>query len=291
MRAAQLGRWQRGLVDLAPIYRYNVEYARRSLEHAARHGLMAFRLSSDVFPLLDVDPALRRLVPPLARLRDTVRNLGVHVSNHPSQFVVLSTPRANVLENSLGVLRDVGWVMRRIDADGSITLHGGGVYDDRAAAGARLVANLRHATPDARRRVALENDERGWTVPELLEATGGDVPIVFDKLHWQANPRSAPYDVELRSALATWPSDRVPEAHYSEQARGRQRGTHADYVSGRGLLTFLEELHDAAEGRDVAVIVEAKRKDLAIARAIGELRGRARNRLFELVPDLGACRG
>src|SRR4051812_10088112 len=176
--------------------------------------------------------------------------------------------------------------MSRIGAEGSITLHGGGVYDDRAAAGTRLARNLKRAPLEARRRVALENDERGWTVPELLDATSGHVPIVFDKLHWQANPRSARYDVELAAALASWPAGRVPEVHYSEQAIGKARGTHADDVSGSGLLEFLEELAEEAKGRDVAVIVEAKRKDLAIARAVGELTPRQRKRLLELVPDL-----
>ncbi len=45
-------------------------------------------------------------------------------------------------------------------------------------------------------------------------------------------------------------------------------------------------MHEAAHGRETAVIVEAKRKDLAIARAIGELGGTSYRRLLALVPDL-----
>lgn len=286
MRAAQLGRWKRGLVDLAPIYAYNADYARRSIEHAARHGLMAYRLSSDIFPLLDCDAGLRKLVPPLAPLRAAVERTGVHVSNHPGQFAVLSTPHAHMLENALGVLRDCGWVMQRIGATGSITIHGGGVYDDRAGAAQRLVTNLRRVSSPARRLLVLENDEHCWTVPELLDATDGRVPIVFDKLHWQANPRSAKYETELGGALATWPADRIPELHYSEQAAGKPRGAHAAHITGKGLLAFLEEVAEAAKGRDVTIIVEAKRKDLAIARAVGELGSAAHKRLLTLVPEL-----
>ena len=286
MRAAQLGRWQRGLVDLAPIYAYNADYARRAVEHAAEHGLMAFRVSTDIFPLLDVDARLRALVPSLAPLRAALERTGVHVSNHPGQFTVLSTPHAHMLDNALGVLRETGWVMQRIGASGSITIHGGGVYDDRAAAAARLMSNLRRVTRAARKRLVFENDEHCWTVPELLDATGGRVPIVFDKLHWQANARSAKYETELGGALATWPAERVPELHYSEQAPDKPRGAHSASITGKGLLQFLEEAHEAAKGRDVSVIVEAKRKDLAIARAVGELGGTAYRRLLALVPDL-----
>jgi UV DNA damage endonuclease len=123
-------------------------------------------------------------------------------------------------------------------------------------------------------------------VPELVEATEGRVPIVFDKLHWQANARSQRYGRELAQALSTWPPDRIPELHYSEQAPDKPRGAHGMHVTGSGLLLFLEEIAEAAKGRDVSVIVEAKRKDLAIARAIGELGGASWRRLLALVPDL-----
>jgi UV DNA damage endonuclease len=176
--------------------------------------------------------------------------------------------------------------MRRIGATGSITIHGGGVYDDRRGSAKRLVANLRRVSRPARRLLVLENDEHCWTVPELLDATDGRVPIVFDKLHWQSNARSAPYEVELAGALATWPHDRIPEFHYSEQAPGKPAGAHGMHITGKGLLLFIEEIAEAAKGRDAAVIVEAKRKDLAIARAIGELGGAAHRRLLALVPDL-----
>ncbi len=112
------------------------------------------------------------------------------------------------------------------------------------------------------------------------------MPIVFDKLHFQTNPRSARYETELSGALATWPADRLPEFHYSEQSERGPRGARAAYITGAGLLRFLEEISEAAKGREVVVIVEAKRKDLAIARAFGELGGNARRRFLKLVPDL-----
>ena len=123
-------------------------------------------------------------------------------------------------------------------------------------------------------------------MPELLDATEGTVPIVFDKLHWQANDRSAPYGEELGRAVATWPKGRLPELHYSEQAKDRPRGAHADWITGKGLLRFLEEVNDATD-RECVVVIEAKKKDVAIARAVAQLRGRDRARLVELVPRLG----
>lgn len=286
MRAAQLGRYQRGLVDLRPIYANNLDYAVRSVEYSRDHGLLAYRLSSDIFPLMDYSAEARALVPRLTKLRRAVEEADLHVSNHPSQFVVLSSPAEHVFDNSLKALEAVCSVMSSIRATGSVTLHGGGVYDDRASAAARLAANVARLPTRVRRFLAFENDERCWTAPELFEATSGQVPIVFDNLHWSANPRSIPYREELRLALRTWPAGRLPELHYSEQAAGKVSGAHADYITGEKLLEFLEDLHETAEGRECAVIVEAKKKDVAIARALGQLSAKKRARLFELVPGL-----
>jgi UV DNA damage endonuclease len=287
MRAAQLGRYKNGLVDLQPIYVYNAEYARRSIDYSIAHGLEAYRLSSDIFPLLDIANDARKIVPDLRPLRQIIETAGMHVSNHPSQFVVLSSPHENVVTNALQVMDDAGWVMESIGARGSITIHGGGVFGDRAASGARLAHNIDRLSPVARRLVALENDEKSWTVIDLVEATAGKIPIVFDKLHWQANARSAPYEIELREAIRSWPKERLPEFHYSEQENGKPRGAHAEWITGTGLLEFLEEIDAASEGREVTVIVEAKRKDMAIARAIDELSRGQWQRMSALVPSLG----
>jgi UV DNA damage endonuclease len=159
------------------------------------------------------------------------------------------------------------------------------VYGDRPAAAGRLASNVRRAR-SLRSRLALENDERLWTVPELTEATEGDVPIVFDILHWTANPRSRPLADELGAALRSWPVGRIPELHYSEQATGKVVGAHAEWVSGKELLAFARTVHEASEGRDVAVILEAKKKDLAIARAWSELGSGGRADLLRFFPDL-----
>lgn len=286
MRTAQLGRYQRGLVDLAPIYASNADYALRSVHYSARHGLHAFRVSSDLFPLLDCAPDARALVPAFTPLREVIHELDVHVSNHPSQFVVLSTPSAEVLANSLRVLADMGWMMEGMGAQGSITVHGGGVYGDRHTAGQRLHSQLRHLDDASRRHLALENDEKCWTVMDLLDATRGEVPIVFDVLHWEANPRSASLDEELHASLASWPPHRLPEIHYSEQALGKPRGAHADFVHGRKLLAFMERVAQVPRGMDAVVIVEAKQKDLAIQRAVRELPPAHKRRLLALVPGL-----
>jgi UV DNA damage endonuclease len=93
-----------------------------------------------------------------------------------------------------------------------------------------------------------------------------------------------------RAGMHLSAQDRLPELYYSEQARDKPAGAHAEYVTGRGLLRFCEEVEVVSGGREVVSLVEAKRKDLAIARAVAELPARQRARLEALVPDLAAAR-
>src|SRR5690606_26700050 len=212
--------------------RWSVDRRRGARRRARLRARGAARLSrfNGHLPAARLRPGAQK-ARSFAPLRATVARHGMHISNHPGQVVALATPDEYVLKNALVVLLVAAWVMQGIGAAGSITLPGGGVYGERGATGARLRDAIRRLPAAVRRRVVLENDEHGWTVPELLEATDGSVPIVFDKLHWEANPRSARYETELLGALATWPADRVPELHYSEQAEGKPRGAHASYVT------------------------------------------------------------
>gem|GEM_PF-3149527 len=286
MRGALLSRYDKGLVELAPIYAYNMAYAERSVRYSLEHGLAAFRISSDTFPLLDYAKDARDLVPSAKSLRALVQSSGIHVSSHPSQFIVLSSAEARVVDASRRALEAEAWMMKRIGATGSITFHGGGIYGDRRSAGARLAANIELLPKNVRTRIALENDERMWTTPELAEATHGAVPIVFDVLHWAANERSIACEDELRMALASWPTGRIAELHYSEQAEGKVRGAHSEWITGKGLLRFARQVVRVAKGREVTIIVEAKKKDLAIARALDELDARGRRELVDIFPDL-----
>jgi len=111
--------------------------------------------------------------------------------------------------------------------------------------------------------LALENDERVWTVAEVAETSRAlGIPAIMDAFHHGLNPGNLTLKEALDVALPTWePRGARPKLHLSSQDPDKRPGAHAYSVDGkdwRALLTALD-------GRDADVMVEAKGKELALA--------------------------
>jgi UV DNA damage endonuclease len=142
-----------------------------------------------------------------------------------------------------------------------IVLHLGGAYDDRPAAVDRFVEALR---PEAGvgRYLALENDERIWTVEEIVGAARAlGVPAIVDNLHHGLNPGGLSLGEALDLALPTWEARGTrPKVHLSSQDPTKRPGAHAHSIEAEDWAAFL----DALGGRETDVMVEAKGKELAL---------------------------
>lgn len=242
----------------------------------ARERIYLFRISSRIIPFAS-HPVnrlewWREFAAELSELGRYVRDQGMRVSMHPGQYTLLNAPDPRVLEASL---RDLEWHTRFLDSLGlgpehKIVLHAGGAYADKAAAIDRLVEIHRRLPEAVRRRLVLENDDRIYTVGEVLALSGRTgMPVVFDWLHHQANPGVAAdlHDL-LERCFTTWREpDGLPKVHFSSQAPGKRPGAHSDYVEKEGFLRFYREVVDL----DFDCMLEAKAKDLALLRLRREL--------------------
>ncbi|HEX2923652.1 MAG TPA: hypothetical protein VHS28_06460, partial [Chloroflexota bacterium] len=144
-----------------------------------------------------------------------------------------------------------------------IVMHGGGGYGDKPAAMERLIQNCLRLPAYVRRRLILENDERLYTVADMLAVSERtDLPVVIDWLHDRANPSDESGRASLaRRAFATWKEeDGIPEVHFSSQKQGSRPGSHSEYVDAGEFLQMYEELADL----EFDCELEAKAKDLAL---------------------------
>ncbi len=258
----------RGLPYLQSLVDENLMLLTDVLRWNRTHGIMMFRISSDLVPfgshadvdLARIDFSAAREVPALAT--------GMRLSMHPGQFTVISASGA-VWENSYRELLYHAEVMDRLGIAGDIILHGGGVYGDRATTARRIAAHV-EALPDAlRRRLRLENDERAWSVDDLLpicEATG--TPLVVDNLHHSLNGAETLEALPWSRILATW-GGRRPKLHYSEQDPEKQAGAHSAYVSVDLFRAFRAAVPLGDDAFDV--MLECKAKELALLRLREEL--------------------
>jgi UV DNA damage endonuclease len=251
-----------GLPYLQQLVDENMDLLAEILRWNREHQISFFRISSDLVPLgshKEVDLASLHFprAQEIAALTHDMR-----ISMHPGQYTLLSAD-GTVWENSLQDLRYHALLLDLFQHPaGDIVLHGGGVYGDREATAARIRAHILALPTSMRRHLRLENDERCWSVTELLpicEETR--TPLIVDNLHHQLNGEMPLAELPWQRIQATW-QGRRPKLHYSEQDPSKRPGAHSDYISAPAFLACQEQI--PLEAYDV--MLECKAKELALLR-------------------------
>jgi UV DNA damage endonuclease len=298
MRTNDARRWQSG-----PHLSVSLGYLEHAFDYLERARIRVYRLSSATVPYgthpdlpeLDFRRQIAACEPQLAALGSRARALGLRLSTHPGQYTVLNTPRDDVAAKALLDLEQDAALFDAmgLGPEATIVIHVGGLYGDRAAALDRFCARWERLSPRARARVAVENDERAFTVDDVLELHRRlGVRVVVDNHHHRCNPGPAHRELgtALSAAYATWPAGTRPKAHLSSprtelRVLGRGKAArpvpplldqHADFATPWDLAELLR----AAPG-PLDVMVEAKAKDLAVLWL--------REQTARLFPDLAAA--
>lgn len=275
-----------------PHLKVSLEYVDEVLDYCARSGVGLYRMSSDLAPyathpdMPQFHTMVRESQAELAAIGAKARSLGIRLSFHPSQFVVLNSPDPELVRKSVWDLDSQAEMLdlMGLGREAVLVIHVGGTYGDVPASRERWVRTWETLPEPVRRRLVLEHDDLRFSASDTLwihERTG--VRLVFDHQHfWCLNPDGLDLRETLAAMLATWPAGEVPKIHYSsprtelrEQAvvdkATRKKSVklvppvttgHADYVNPFEFLMFLEK----AEGLDFDVMLEAKAKDLALFR-------------------------
>ena len=255
----------------AAIIAENLATLQNVLRWNVAQGIHFFRVSSAVVPLASHDrfPLEWRTLfaAELAEIREFVADNGVRLSMHPGQYTVLNAPRPEVVRAAVRELEYHADFLDAVDpAQGTLTLHVGGAYGDRAAALHRFAEAFALLSPNARSRLTLENDDRTFTAGEVLglcETVG--VPMIFDFFHHKLNPTFERWDEQLLPLLervvATW-GERVPKLHLSSP---RDFTTaHADYVEAVDFAQVVDALATFGSDRPYDLMLEAKLKEVAL---------------------------
>ena len=193
---------------------------------------------------------------------ELARTAGVRLSMHPGQYIQPSSLKPEVVRRSVEELRASARILTLLGGpDSVLVLHLGGKNEDKDATSRRFVEVLRDEE-EVLRYLALENDERIWAVPEVVEtARTLSVPAITDTLHHDLNPAGLTLGEALDLSLPTWgPRAARPKVHISSQNPEKQPGAHAYAID----LDDWNLLLDALNGREADVMVEAKGKEQAL---------------------------
>ncbi len=254
---------------LADLCRANAVSLRASLEYCTAHGIGAFRINSQILPLkthpvvgyeLGDLPGGGEIIRSFEECGAFARKHQVRTSFHPDQFVLLNSPRPDVVISSVAELEYQAEVAEWVGAD-VINIHGGGAYGDKKSALARMRDNLGLLSKRVRARLTLENDDRIYTPADLFPVCRAEkIPLCYDAHHHRCLPDGMTVEAATRKALKTW--NREPLFHLSspiEGWKGRNPFRHHDFINPRDFPPCWRRL-------DITIEVEAKAKELAVER-------------------------
>jgi UV DNA damage endonuclease len=243
----------------------------------AERGLLFLRITSDLVPLAS-HPANRfpwdeEFQAEFARIGTLMRDFGMRISMHPGQYTLLNSPRPGVGRAAVADLLYHARVLDLLglDLSAKIQIHVGGVYGNKKKAMERFLRAYEALPEGVKRRLVLENDERFYTLSDVLlihRETG--IPVVFDFFHHELNPDGRTLAEALECQKETWgPEDGIPIVDYSSPLSGERTGSHAYALDEEHFRRFLE----GSRPYDFDLMLEVKDKERSALRALELARG------------------
>jgi len=256
----------KGLDYVSELALANAKDIIKILEWNRLNGIKFFRLSSALIPWgdhLDLTQLkdYKEIKFELKKAGDFAKFHNMRITSHPGPFVVLTSPKEEVVVNAIADLELHAKVFDMMGLSktpfNKINIHCNGVYGDKKSAMDRFCSNFKKLSPSVRKRLTVENDDKAtmYSVLDLMyihKKTG--IPIVFDYHHHKFCTGGLTEEEAMKLAASTWPNDITPVVHYSEPREGNKPQAHADYIK------MIPETY----GVDVDIMVEAKAKELAI---------------------------
>lgn len=260
---------------LAELCRHNAHALAAAIEACSRLGIGAFRINSQILPVkthpvagyaIRELPGWEEIVERFVESGQRAAALGIRLSFHPDQFVVLNSPSEATHGHSVAELAYQAEVAEWVGAD-VINIHGGGAYGDKATALNLLGERIVNLAPAVRIRLTLENDDKVFTPSDLLPVCRGTgVALVYDVHHHRCNPDGLGIAEATALARATW--NREPLFHISSPRdgwNGPKPERHHDFIEA-------SDFPPEWLGWPLTVDVEAKAKELAVVRLQRDLR-------------------
>lgn len=255
------------LAKLSELCMANADALQAALQFCADNGIGCFRINSQILPLkthpecgYEVSdlPNGDEIVRRFKACGKFVRKHKLRTCFHPDQFVVMNSPRPDVVANSISELEYQCEVAEWVGAD-VVNIHGGGGYGNKPDALARFARNFKRLSRRVRNRLTVENDDVTYTPSDLLPVCRAEgIPLVYDVHHHRCNQDELSVEEATDQAIATW--NREPLFHISspiEGWNGPKPRRHHDFID-------IEDFPEYWRGQTMTVEVEAKAKEVAV---------------------------
>jgi UV DNA damage endonuclease len=243
------------------------------IQHCHLMGLKGYRLSSNIIPILnhpDVNlkltdlPDHDKIFIAIDCIKKTIKNTGIRVSAHPSEYITLTSDNPSAIANSIRDLEQHAEIFDLLELTEThwnplnIHVRQDGNPDELLI---KFASNFNKLSDSVKQRLVLEvndNVDGTWHIPNLIKYFYDNlgIPITFDNLHYKFCHGNISEEDAFNAAYNTWKY--IPIFHFSEGINNTRK--HADFAT-----TTPNNF-----GKDVYWDVELKSKDLAIKQILNK---------------------
>ncbi|MFS0876374.1 UV DNA damage repair endonuclease UvsE [Solibacillus isronensis] len=257
----------------------NLENTFRLLKHNVFNEIHFYRLTSRLIPLANHEELpewnyIKPLLKKLTEIGEYATKHNIRIDFHPDHFVVLNSPKTEVVKNSLKTLKMHYLLLKamKIDSTHRCVLHVGGNYKETENSLEQFVDNWMDIPRAIQKMIILENDDTSFTVDDTLYLCEKlEIPLVFDYHHHLAHHYDEKWDNKWDRIVATWKDSSLPiKMHISSPKSDREFRHHSDYVDVDMFFRFLNEIKGTVP--EIHCMIEAKKKDEALFHLMEEIK-------------------
>ena len=256
------------LEKLSDIVRNNFNTTEKIIRHCAAVEIKGYRISSDLTPVINHPevnlniselPNFKLIQYEINKVKKAIKETGIRVSAHPSEYISLTSDDPNVIKNSIRDLEQHAEIFNYFELENN-TYNPLNIHcrkdGDPIEISDKFKKNFELLSDSVKSRLVLENNDNAkgvWSVRNLIKYFPG-YSITFDTLHHKMLPDEYTEEEAFNAAYNTWKFE--PIFHYSEGKDNTR--AHRD----------MAESLPPNYGKDVIWDVELKGKDYAILEMI-----------------------
>lgn len=255
----------------------NLDHLETIIDYNIANQIHFYRLSSALIPLATHQDVLLDYIQPYQeiyqRIGKKIRDAKMRVDFHPGEYTILNSTRKEVVQNTVEILKYHNYLSKALEIERPLlVLHIGSNAFGKKASLTRFKHQVLTLPNEIRKSLALENDDKIFTVKDLLPLCEElKLPLILDYHHHLCNPTEEPLESFLPQIRNTW-TDITPKMHFSspKNKTKKEMRSHHDYIDYSSFLDFLTKIEPFFD--EIDIMIEAKMKDDAMFRLLRQLK-------------------
>lgn len=256
----------------------NLKCILSTLKFNQKHHLLFYRIA-DFIPFashlisLPIEEILDYFQIELKTIGKIIQNHNFRISMHPGQYIIINSPKQEVIDKSIQELLYDTLVLDKLglDSKAKVQIHVGGIYGDKTVAIQRFIQSYLTLAENIQKRLVIENDDRLFDLQDCLgihKEIG--IPVIFDVFHHSIKNRGEDVIKGIQLAKETWIEniDGILMLDWSLQQEGAKLGRHADKIDISKFLTFIQ----FTKGLNFDIMLEIRDKEQSALKAIKVLK-------------------